>query len=326
MFLNNKDRLLVIGLMVLCLISIPLNKMQISNQENCEPTFNNANKISLISLTGMIADDSDNESIFDFTTGGSPSKALKLLKKALKDDKIKAVVLKINSPGGTVSMSQTLAKKVGQLVKKDKLVVVSMGDIAASGGYYIASAANRIFAEPGTLTGSIGVIMDLMNFTGISQKLGISANVIKSGPYKDIGSPFRPMTPAEHNILQGIVDDSYNQFVQAVALGRNMPTDKVKLLANGSIYTGKQALQNHLIDEIGDCDDAIDYAQSYCQKKYHLNEKLKVDKNHNSIFLDSLETNIKSLKLPLNSNFNNLSLDYSYLLNRYNRIPLWLMQ
>ena len=275
----------------------------------------------------MIANSEGSDSILDFESSASPKNALKLLKKALKDKHVKAVVLKINSPGGTVSMSQTIAKKVCQLVAADKLVVVSMGDLAASGGYYIACGASRIFAEPGTLTGSIGVIMDLLNFTGLTQKLGITANVIKSGPFKDIGSPFRPMTEPEHKILQAIIDDTYSQFVDAVAKGRKMPIDKVKLIANGSIYTGKQALQNHLIDELGDYDDALDYAQKYCQQKYHLNEKLKVDKNHGSLIFEDLEANMHSFNLPIRTGSTIFSdNDYVSFIKRYNHVPLWIMQ
>ena len=135
-----------------------------------------------------------------------------------------------------------------------------MGDVAASGGYYVASAADKIMANPGTITGSIGVIAEMGNVEELFKKIGVKIEVIKSGKHKDIGSPVRPITPEERKMLQGLINNAYEQFVTAVAKGRNMPYEKVKELADGSIYTGQQAKENGLIDELGNIQDAIKLA------------------------------------------------------------------
>ncbi len=173
-----------------------------------------------------------------------------------EDNSVKAIVLRVNSPGGGVSPSQEIYDEV-RAAAAVKPVVVSMGSVAASGGYYIAVPAQRILANPGTITGSIGVIMQFTNVEELLGKVGLKSQVVKSGLHKDIGSPVRPMSTADREILQSLIDDVYAQFVQAVAESRQMDPDKVRQLADGRIFTGRQALQAGLVDELGGYRDAI---------------------------------------------------------------------
>jgi len=178
------------------------------------------------------------------------------IKSYVKDAAIKALVLRIDSPGGAVAPSQEIYDEVKKAIQKKK-VVVSMGSVAASGGYYIAAPANRIIANPGTLTGSIGVIMEIPNIEGLMNKIGVKTQVIKSGRHKDIASVFRTMDREEKAILQGVLDDVHEQFIKAIADGRKIPFEEVKKIADGRIFTGKQALEARLVDELGTLEDAI---------------------------------------------------------------------
>ncbi|NOY65110.1 MAG: signal peptide peptidase SppA [Nitrospirae bacterium] len=178
------------------------------------------------------------------------------LKEYSKDPSVKAVVLRINSPGGAVAPSQEIFEEVKKL-RENKPVVVSMGALAASGGYYISAPATKIYANPGTITGSIGVIMEIPNLKGLMDKVGIKTEVIKSGKHKDLASVFRGIGEEERKILQGVLDDVHDQFIKAVAEGRKLPYDKVKSIADGRIFTGRQAKEIGLVDEIGNIEDAI---------------------------------------------------------------------
>jgi len=172
---------------------------------------------------------------------------------------IKAVVLRIDSPGGAVAPTQEIYQEVGKLRQK-KPVIASLGGVAASGGYYIASACDQVVSNPGTLTGSIGVIMELGNVEELMKKIGIQGTSIKSGPNKDIGSPLRPLSPEGKKILQELVNNVHAQFVSAVAKGRRMPEEKVKELADGRVYSGEQAKALGLVDVLGNMEDAVDLA------------------------------------------------------------------
>lgn len=185
---------------------------------------------------------------------------IKKLKEIRENKFIKAVVLRINSPGGSVGAVQEIYREITKIRQKGKKVVVSMGDIATSGSYYLACPADKIIAEGGSLTGSIGVIMVIGNVEIMFTKIGIETKIIKSGEYKDIGSFVRKMTNEEKAILQGIINNAYEQFVRAIAEGRKMDIDKVRSLADGRIFTGEQALDVGLIDEIGNREDAIELA------------------------------------------------------------------
>jgi len=176
-----------------------------------------------------------------------------------KSKRVKAIILRINSPGGVVAPSQEIYQEVKKTCK-EKRVVVSVESLAASGGYYIACAADKIVANPGTLVGSIGTIIQIENIEELLKKIGLKMKFIKSGKYKDIGSITRPMTEEEEALLQAILDDSYNQFVDAVVEGRSMKREEVLKLADGRIFTGAQAVKLGLIDKLGNLQDAISTA------------------------------------------------------------------
>ena len=183
------------------------------------------------------------------------------LKRFADNPSVKAIVLRIDSPGGGVVPSQEIHDAVQRIrSKNNKAVIASMGSVAASGGYYIAVATDRIMANSGTLTGSIGVIMEMANVEGLLKKIGVEGVVIKSGRFKDVGSPLRKMNDEEHALLQAVMDDVHEQFIEAVAEGRGLEVADVKALADGRIFTGRQAKASKLVDELGDLDDAIQLA------------------------------------------------------------------
>lgn len=182
---------------------------------------------------------------------------LKILDDYGRDDSIKAVVVRINSPGGGVGPSQEIYSELLRLRARGKKVVSSLGAVAASGGYYIACASDKIFANPGTITGSIGVLAQVSNVEELLKKLGMRVDVIKSGAHKDLGSPVRPLSEADRKILQRLIDDSYEQFVRAVARGRRMPPERVQRLADGRVISGERAKAEGLVDELGNLQDAI---------------------------------------------------------------------
>lgn len=198
-------------------------------------------KLALIRIEGPIMDSKD---------------TVDELKEYTKDKSIKAIVLRIDSPGGAVAPSQEIYEEVKKAVAKKK-VVVSMGSVAASGGYYISAPATRIIANPGTLTGSIGVIMEIPNIEGLMNKIGIKTEVIKSGRHKDIASAFRAMGKEERGILQGVMDNVHEQFMKAVSEGRRLRIEEVRKIADGRIFTGEQAKTYGLVDELGTLEDAI---------------------------------------------------------------------
>jgi len=175
------------------------------------------------------------------------------------NDSVKAVVLRVESPGGGVVPSQEIYDRLKK-VKENKIVVASLGAVAASGGYYIACAADKIVANPGTVTGSIGVILQFPLFEELFRKIGIGSTTVKSGKYKDMGSPFRELTPGERAYLQGVTNDIYEQFVDTVLVSRNIPPSRTAEIAEGKIFTGRQALELGLVDALGSEQDAIDLA------------------------------------------------------------------
>ncbi|MFC1713341.1 signal peptide peptidase SppA [Candidatus Poribacteria bacterium] len=185
---------------------------------------------------------------------------LEQLYRCRDDSSIKTIILRINSPGGAVAPVQEIYK---ELTRSKKKIVVSMGSTAASGGYYIACAAERIFANPGTLTGSIGVIMQFRNIDELMKKVGVEHEVVKSGRYKDSGSMYRELTSEEKELFQETIDDVYEQFLDAILEGRQhteLTREQLREIADGRVMSGKQALESQLVDELGDLSDAIDYA------------------------------------------------------------------
>lgn len=183
------------------------------------------------------------------------------LKRFGENPSVKAIVLRIDSPGGGVVPSQEIHDAVQRVRNKNnKAVIASMGSVAASGGYYIAVATDRIMANSGTLTGSIGVIMEMANVEGLLKKIGVEGVVIKSGRFKDVGSPLRKMSDEEHELLQSVMNDVHHQFIEAVAEGRGLDVTVVQALADGRIFTGRQAKDSKLVDELGDLEAAIQLA------------------------------------------------------------------
>lgn len=180
-----------------------------------------------------------------------------LIREYAERDDIKAVVVRIDSPGGAVGPSQEIYAELKKL-KAEKKVVASMGAVAASGGYYIASAADKVVANPGTITGSIGVIIQFMNVEELLKKVGLKGRVVKSGKFKDSGSPIREMSEEERLLLQSVIDDVHGQFIEAVSTGRGIKMEDVAKLADGRIFTGSQALKLGLVDKLGTMEDAID--------------------------------------------------------------------
>ena len=216
---------------------------------------------SILGLNGKIAK-SDKIAIINIESIiTQSSNTVRQIKKYADDKSIKAIVLRIDSPGGGVAPSQEIYSEILNVRKNsNKIVVTSMGNLAASGGYYIACASDKIVANPGTLTGSIGVIMTFSNIEELMKKIGLKTEIIKSGEFKDIGSPMREFTEKEKKLLQGVIDDVYDQFVNAVSVGRSIAVQKVKELSDGRIFTGRQAFEIGLVDKLGSLEEAIKLA------------------------------------------------------------------
>jgi len=228
--------LLGIGMVALFLVNLLFPDLDLSMED----------RVALIRVEGVILDS---------------QATITELKRFAENPTVKAIVLRIDSPGGGVVPSQEIYDAVQRVRNKNnKAVVASMGTVAASGGYYIAAATDRIMANPGTLTGSIGVIMETANVEGLLKKIGVEGIVVKSGKFKDVGSPLRKMTDEEQALLQSVMDDVHKQFIDAVAEGRAMEVDTVQALADGRIFTGRQAKEAKLVDELGNLDDAIQLA------------------------------------------------------------------
>ena len=200
--------------------------------------------VGLVEVKGMILDSRE---------------TVRQLRHFLKKDDVKAVVLRVDSPGGVVAPSQEIYEEVKKFAAKKK-IIVSMGSLAASGGYYISAPATLIYANPGTITASIGVIIKLSNIESLMDKIGIKSTVIKTGKFKDSGSPMRELTPEDRAMFQSVIDSTHNQFVKAVAAGRKLPEDEVRRIADGRVLSGEQALEIKLVDRLGTLQDAIEEA------------------------------------------------------------------
>jgi len=202
------------------------------------------NRIGVVEITGII------------TNADEP---LKNLKKFRDNATIKAVVVRVDSPGGAVAPSQELHDAIAKTTET-KPVVVSMGNLAASGGFYLSVGASKIFAEPGTLTGSIGVIAEMPEVDALMDAAKLKMNVYRSGKFKDLGSPFRPPTDEDRKLFQAVIDDTYDQFLHAVADGRHLRVEEVRPIADGRVLTGRQAKELKLIDEFGGLEAAAQEA------------------------------------------------------------------
>jgi protease IV len=202
-------------------------------------------RVAVVEIEGIIVDGSS---------------AVRELREHLENPAVKAVILRVNSPGGVVAPTQEIFAAIQRVRKGGKPVIASFGAVAASGGYYVATAADRIYANPGTLTGSIGVVMQMANIEGLLKKVGVDYVVVKAGAYKDIGNFARTMTPEERKILQALLDDVYSQFVDAVAEGRGLDRKQVLAFADGRIYSGQQAQALKMVDDLGGFEDAVEAA------------------------------------------------------------------
>jgi len=204
-------------------------------------SFSQGPRVGVLEVTGVIADS---------------KKTLKELREFAEADSIKAIVVRVDSPGGSVAPSQELYQALRKL-KGKKHVVVSMGSIAASGGFYVACAGEKIYADPGTLTGSIGVIFNFYNVQGLLKWAGVQVSPLTAGKMKDAGNPYREMTADEKAYFRSVLDDVHDQFIQAVASGRSLSVDQVKPIADGRVFTGRQAKDLKLVDELGGLEDAV---------------------------------------------------------------------
>jgi len=201
-------------------------------------------KVAVVEITGLLS---------------TSTPILKDLKTFRDDSSVRAIVLRVDSPGGVVGPSQEILKEV-ERTKKVKKVVASFGSMATSGGYYAACAADVIMANPGTATGSIGVILQLANVEQLAKKVGVDVYSLKAGSLKDLGSPFQPLGPEGRKVLQGLLDDLHEQFIQDVARNRKLPVEKVRALADGRVFTGQDAKKLGLVDTLGNFNDAIEQA------------------------------------------------------------------
>ncbi|MDD5687627.1 MAG: signal peptide peptidase SppA [Elusimicrobia bacterium] len=220
-------------------------------------------KIAIVNIYGTIKGSMASSGPFSRDS----DKIVKRLKKISEDSSVKAVVLRINSPGGTVAAVQEIYSEILKVKKSGKYVVASFLDVAASGGYYIAAAADKIVANPGSLTGSIGVILQVGNFTELMKKIGVKIETVKSGEHKDIGSFSRTMTEDERKIFQDLINNAYEQFLSAVITGRKLEENKARSLADGRIFTGMQAQEVGLVDSLGGLEEAIDEAKKLANIK-----------------------------------------------------------
>lgn len=246
-------------------------------------------RIAVINLEGVIMDGETSVFMMD---GYNHSSLLQMIRSAGEDPTVAAIILQIDSPGGAVGPTAEIHRTIVDVQEEyDKPIYVSMGSMAASGGYYVAAPADKIFAEPATITGSIGVIMENINIAGLAEKYGISFNTIKSGKHKDIMSTNRKMTDEEKEILQSIVDEMFDEFVQVVVDGRNMDEATVRELADGRIYTGKQAKEVNLVDEVGSFEDAL----KALKNDYNLEDAQVIQYNESLGFFSGLGVTLQSI-------------------------------
>ncbi len=297
--------------------------------------LNKKNHLALVDITGMITMDEGKDNGI-FSSESNAMQARKALDAAAKDDSVKGVLLHINTPGGTVAMSQELNAAV-QRASKKKPVVVSMGDLTASGGYYTACAADKIIANPGTLTASIGVIISTMDFsTLMKDKLGVQAVTIKSGKFKDILSPYRKPTPEDMTLVQNLVNASYQDFLNTVIAGRtrfiNDAKEKanriaqIKAVADGRVVSGREAVKVGLADEIGDFEHAYDVLDQMAKEKFSLRgkERLPLESAGKQFsLLDFLGVTAMANKALSSAN---MAAEMLPLSMRYPNQPLWVME
>ncbi len=256
--------------------------------------------IAVINVNGtMISTGGTVTNVFSRAEGASSGVIMKQLRDAAEDKTVKAVLLNINSPGGSVTSAEEIAREIDKFKEKSKKpIVAALGDMGASAAYYIAADCDKIYANNSTLTGSIGVYMGGMNLEEIYKKIGVTPFIIKSGQHKDIMSPSRPMTDEEKTIVQNMVNEMFEQFLDRVSTGRKKPMTEVRALADGRVYTGKQAFSLGLVDEIGNYYDAIDgtAALAGIQGKPKIKE-YGIARDWASLFMDAFTQSISAKML-----------------------------
>jgi protease-4 len=234
--------LVILGIVALLLGAI---LTLLSGLSGSSPLFSLRQKIGVVSIDGTITD---------------PEPIVTQLVEFKKDKAIKAIILRVNSPGGEVAPSQEIYREVRRTAAT-KTVIASMGSVAASGGYYVSCAADKIVANPGTLTGSIGVLMEFVQIEDLLRKIGVGLEVLKSGEFKDIGSPYRRLSERDNELLTSLISDIQKQFVEAVAQGRNLPVERIREIADGRILSGSQSKELGLVDQLGNFQDAVELAK-----------------------------------------------------------------
>jgi protease-4 len=218
-------------------------------------TIEIGDKVAVIEVRGIISS-VQSDGLFEIE-GAAPERIRDQIEKAERDSSVKAILIEVNSPGGTIVASEAIAEAIGEA---EKPTVAWLGEIAASGGYYVASASDYIVADKGSMTGSIGVIFTLPQYDRLLDKIGVKMRVIKAGEFKDIGSPYRNMTPEEEAIINEWVQSAYDDFIETVAVNRNLSIEYVREVAEGNIYTGSRAVELELADQVGTRKEAINIA------------------------------------------------------------------
>lgn len=262
MNISKKGKITLAIILVLFIFSIIIHIVNIKKLPLIAKETNDG-YVAVVRIDGPLYGGEKNQNVIGGVGVATSEEIMYELQEAARDPGAKVILLRINSPGGSSGATQEIAEEIDKVRNAGKPVIVSMGDTCASAGYWLASKGDYIFASPATITGSIGVYMDYTNISEFMDKLGIKNEKIKSGAHKDILSMYRPITEEEKNILQKMVDDIYNQFVQTVADGRHMEEAKVKEIADGRILTGKQAQEHGLVDAMGNYYDALSYAANH---------------------------------------------------------------
>jgi len=280
--MSSQRRSILTVLIVILVIAVVLGSAMVmvmrSLSLSSAPFF--SQKIGVISVEGTIS---------------SSQTVTSQLDKFRKDAGIKAIVLTINSPGGAIAPSQEIYREIEKTIPVKK-VVVSMGTVAASGGYYIAAAASKIVANPGTITGSIGVIMEFVRVEDLLNKIGVSLEIMKSGEFKDMGSPDRKLTQREREILDAMIMDMQRQFVEAIVRGRQIPLEQVQEIADGRIFSGARAKEIGLVDVLGNFQDAVELTKELAGIKGDVT--LVYAKKSRLEILDLFIINLAILPLP----------------------------